>query len=421
MPMLIWKNDKRANAQKLIDWLLARRQRLGIWSTEWVTTVAFAELGYSSSQPNLTTSLITKVLNEMSRNNKKTVEDFETTLAQIRKADATTANKKVDNWQFFIPIKVKLNPNISQRPQIRILGRNFSFIRLSSVKRQFDSQNKTTLEDPNIIRRNTGIEINSIPEVFLSVSSHALDHYLAWEQVAPAFDVLRGAIEMTLGIYRGRIDGRGARRQISHPLWMVAYKKGYQPEWMVFLTEEDRTTRLFDINNEHLTLIKKNAEILKREPNPKSTISLIADCLRLYSQAMDANFNHLCLLGFWQLAEAITCSEGFGGKTDKVASRIAWHGVEYGLKGTGYLETLVALGNKRNNIVHRGIHDVEDNDVNILKAACEIALEWLFKVHNSLPTIAHIEHYYSLREKSDSDLKVIRDSLVYVKSIKTTK
>lgn len=415
--MHLWKQEKRANAQELIDWLLSMRTETGAWRNEWITTVAFAELGYSSSQPSLSKMRIMQVLNEMSKTDQKTVEDFEVTLARIRKTGAISDNEKINDWHFFIPIKVTLNPDINQRLRIRILNRIFSFVRLSSVKRQLDHQSKVALSDPRVIRRNVGVEIERTPDVFLSVSSQGSNPYSAWDKVAPAFDVLRGIIELTLGIYKGRMmwGGQSARRKIPHPLWMIAYKKETKLEWITFLTEDDKTARLFDLTNERLTRIKENARTLTRESNPKSTMSLIADCLRLYSQAMDASFNYLSFLGFWQLAEAITRSEGYGGKTDKVVSRIAWHGAKFGLKGSGYRDTLLALGNKRNDIVHRGIHNVEDNDINILKAACEIALDWLFVIRKSLPTTAHIEQYYSLREKSDTDYRAIRDSLAYVK------
>lgn len=417
--MILWKQEKRANAQELINWLLSRRRKPGVWpQNDWSTTVAFAELGYSSSSTsNLNRFLIMQVLNKMSKNNKKTVEDFEATFLDIQKTNSLTINKSIGNWHFFIPIKVKLNPDINQHLKIRILGKDFSIMGLRSVKSKFDKKNKSIWEDPNIIRSNTGVEVETIPEMFLYVSGQAQNPYAAWEKITPAFDTLRGIIELTLGIYRGHIMGgrQTARRKIPHPLWMVAYKKEIQPEWMTFQTEDDKTTRLFDLNNESFTRIKQNARTLKKVPDSKSTISLIADCLRLYSQAMDARFDYLCFLGFWQLAEAITRSESFGGKPEKVVSRIAWHSTKFKIKGSGYLHTLLALGNKRNDIVHRGINNIEDIDINILKATCEIALDWLFIIHKILPTMAHIEHYYSLREKSFTDFKAIRDSLVYIK------
>jgi len=133
---------------------------------------------------------------------------------------------------------------------------------------------------------------------------------------------------------------------------------------------------------------------------------------------MDARFQHLCLLGFWQLAEAITHSETVGGNTDKVVARLAWHGIGIGLKASGYRETLAVLGKKRNDIVHRGIHDVQDDDINILKFACEVAIEWLIRIQKTLPSTAHIEHYYRLRDMNNTDLEAVRDCVAYLKKDK---
>lgn len=379
--------------------------------------VAFAELGSSSSHSGLTQSVIMQVLGEMSQNNKKTVDEFETIFKQRQKANAIAANEQIGRWRFFIPIEVTLDAGTARRSQIRILGQEFTFLSLASVERQLGKKSRKTLRDTTHITFHTGIKVEHLPKVFLSVSTQASSGNLGWKDIAPAFDALRGLIELYLGFYGWRISssGKSARRKLPHPLWMIALKEGAPPEWVYFFTDEDNSTaKVFDLNSTRLAEIKKTAKILRSAPKPQSTLSLIADCLRLYSQAMDARFRHLCFLGFWQLAEAITHSETVGGNTDKVVARLAWHGVEIGLKGSGYKETLTALGKKRNDIVHRGIHEIEDDDINILKLACEAALDWLFRVHKSLSTIAHIEHYYRLRELNKIDIEAIKGCVAYM-------
>ena len=69
---------------------------------------------------------------------------------------------------------------------------------------------------------------------------------------------------------------------------------------------------------------------------------------------------------------------------------------------------------KRNDIVHRGIHDVENDDINIIKLACEAALDWLFRTHKSLPTISHIEHYYRFRELSGTEISAMNASIAHL-------
>jgi len=412
--MELWKDTKRANAQKLIDWLLSVKK--DGWSVDWLNMVAFAELGSSSSYEGLTEPVIMQVLDEMSKNNKKKVDEFETIFEQRLKFNAIATNKKIDCWRFFIPMDVTLSAGIARRSRIHILGKEFTFLSLASVKRQLNKKNRNVLRDTNQITLNTGIIVEKLPNVFISVSTHKSSRDLAWKDIEPAFDALRGLIELSLGFYGWRISiGReSARRKLPHPLWMIAFKKGEPPEWMNFLTDEDSTATSFELDSKMLSQIKKKAKIFRTEPRQKSTLFLIADCLRLYSQAMDVRFRHLCFLGFWQLAEAITNSETVGGNTDKVAVRLAWHGMKIGLIGSGYKETLAVLGKKRSDIVHRGIHEIKDNDINILKLACDAAINWLFRIHKSLPTIAHIEHYYRLREMNQTDFEAIKGCVAYI-------
>lgn len=186
-------------------------------------------------------------------------------------------------------------------------------------------------------------------------------------------------------------------------------------EWIHFITDEDSEAKAFELSKSRLIGLQKNASVLGKKPKEQSTLSLIANCLRLYSQAMDARFTHLSFLGFWQLGEAITNAKTVGGKTQKVVDRLAWHGSRIGLKGSGYTETLRVLGDKRNDIVHRGIHDVENDDINIIKLACEAALEWLFRTHKSLPTISHIDHYYRFRELRGAEINAMNASIAYLK------
>ena len=413
--MKLWKETKRANAQELIDWLLSVRMDSG-WPDNWVNTIAFAELGSSSSRSDVTRSAIMQILSKMSESGKKTVDDFEVIFEERLRSNAIAGNKQLDRWKFIIPLQVTLNADIAQRTRIRILGKDFSFISLTSAERILDREKRKDLRDPEAILLHTGINVEQVPQVFLCASGQAVSWEAAWGELAPAFDALRGLIELSFDFYGRRITSseRSARRKIPHPLWMIAYKKGGSPQWVYFITDEESTAKTFDLNNARITGIKKNAAILKKEPKSRSTLSLIADCLRLYSQAMDARFRHQCFLGFWQLAEAITHSETVGGNTDKIVARIAWHGTEIGLKGSGYKESLTVLGRKRNDIVHRGIHDIEDDDINILKLACEAALNWLFRVHKSLPTTAHIEHYYRLRETNRTDFEAIRECVAYL-------
>ncbi len=171
------------------------------------------------------------------------------------------------------------------------------------------------------------------------------------------------------------------RRKIPHPHWYIFHKSTGSLDGGHFETEEYDQATPFDLNVVGFERLQQIAHILANEPDQSSTISIISDCLRLYVQAMDERFRYACFLAFWQLAEALTLSETRRGDTADVVKRLAWHGERLGLKASGYTETLKTYSKKRNDIVHRGIREVEDGDVNLLKSACETALQWLMKQH----------------------------------------
>lgn len=413
----LWKDSKRDNAQCLIDWLISQREDSG-WPMDWLNRIAFAELSASALPTDLDQWAIMRSLNQMVRENDHSVVDFERIFKELRQEKAASLNRDKSNWKFFIPLGITLGSDLPKSPRIKILSKHFTFLGLSSVNRQLSKEERKTFLNPNYLTIETGVTITEIPQVFLSVSGRGASWLLAWREVAPAFDALRGILEFSFGYGGWRLssDGISPRRKVPHPLWMMAKKSEAPIEWVRFITDEDKPSGVFDLTNERFASIRKNARFLCQESDSKSIESLIADCLRLYSQAMDARFRYECFLGFWQLAEAITRAETFGGSTDKVVARIAWHGEKTGLIGSGYRETLHALSKKRNDIVHRGIHEVEDEDVNILKLACEVALAWLVRQRKSLPTKTHLDQFYRLREVNSTELQALRDCIKHIES-----
>ena len=189
---------QNASTHRVIDWLLPAKTDTG-WPINWVNTAAFAELCSSASHTGLAKGLAMKILGEMSTSNKKTVGDFEEIFEQQLKVNAIAASRQVDRWRFFIPIEVALsNDIVAQHPRIRILGRDFLFLSLSSVTRRLDQKAREALRNPTHIKFHTGVEVEHISEFFLTVSAQAPSWSLAWKDVAPAFDALRGLIECIL-------------------------------------------------------------------------------------------------------------------------------------------------------------------------------------------------------------------------------
>lgn len=225
--MRLWEDAKRARTQELIHWLLSAMVNGG-WPIEWVNLVALAELRASSSQSGSIRSLVTQALLEMSKSGKKTVDDLEAILERQLRANATAvARRQKERWQFFIPIKVDITKeSLRERPRIRILGKEFLFIPLVSVERRLDKSGKETLRNKSLLSNRTGAKVSELPTVFLLASAQGASWHVAWKDLEPAFDALRGMIELTVDFYgwRLRTDGNAARRNVQHPLWMIARK-----------------------------------------------------------------------------------------------------------------------------------------------------------------------------------------------------
>ena len=418
--MILWEEDaKRKNVQALIDYLLEFHFDSGFGRFGDIkSTIAFAEMVKTSKKHSLDEFMASFILQDMSRSGKKSIGDFELLYEQKYKQNRSLAQNDGGDWKFFIPIEISLASDITRPPRLKLLGKKFSIVTWKTVERQVDKETRRNLRDPVLLSEMTSINIARLSSAYLTVRGKGVSGYSAWREIEPAFEALRGLIEFYLNGFQTTITFIGVRRplrKIPHPLWMLAYKKGNSPESFRFVIDSESGTESFQLTRSILDKLQRNSQFLRNVPKPNSTLELISDCLRLYAQAMDARFEYQCFLGLWQLAEAITRSETIGGKTDDVVKRLAWHGQTGKFAGSGYTESLKAFGKMRNDIVHKGIHDVEENDMNILKYVCELALLWLINVRKSLPTIAHLEQFYQLRTLSDADLKTRSATVTYVR------
>lgn len=415
--VILWEDKQRQSAQDLISWLLAQRGESG-WPASRINLVAFRELISMSLDSKIEEGAIMKTLGVMATENKSSVYDFEQIHHSLNFPLSPQQGISDQIWTFFLPLQVGLGADVKLPYHLRILGQKFSIVRKGLLLRQFEPSARKEFSNPKVVYLETGCDYQQLPNTFLKVCATAPTWEEAWRISIPAFDTLRGLIEITFNLFTFksqfiRWGRRKPRSYLPHPKWMVGHRKGDPLVWIPFLVDEhssEETTNKDSLSAEVLHKIKFNCRHFKNPVDRGNIISLVADCMRLYAQALDSRTNALTLLGLWQLAEAITNSEKHGGKTDVVVNRLAWHSIRSTLKGSGYRATLVKLGKKRNDIVHRGISDdIDDEDIDILKLACEHALLWLISFKSDLPTINHLEKYYLLRETNNVDLKALSD------------
>lgn len=195
---------------------------------------------------------------------------------------------------------------------------------------------------------------------------------------------------------------------------MVIKACGHPLEGDRFVTEQ-RTPRLnVTLADKHLKLIQHLAPRFSRQPPPDSTTALIIDAFRLYAQAMDERFDHASFLGLWQLAETLTLSDMAGGRTETVCRRLAWHGTRLKLPGSGFRHLLEYYAERRNDMVHHGIRDVGDDEVNFVKLICELVLGWLINESRHLRTKHHLAAFYQLMTSGDTVIEGFRGAANYI-------
>jgi hypothetical protein len=284
-----------------------------------------------------------------------------------------------------------------------------------------------TLEAGETVRSQLGDELGKllkyqhrhdrtpVTPTFVTFTARGAHWTDAWRAAEPAWDAYRGLAAFALGRGTFRIIGGGPRSAFLHPAWFLTRSEGVPLEFVEFALDYEPGRRLGGdraIEQEKVQRFQALAVPLADEPPRGSTLEVLADCLRLYAQAMDSGQDYSCFLGLWQLAEAITVAKEDRGKTQRVAANLRMF-VMFPPVGAG--RTLGYLGDRRNNMVHHGILEMDIEDLNILQFACERALGWLFKEWKRLPTRLHLREFYRCRTLNEAELSATAETVALIK------
>ena len=403
--MDLWTHERRVDAEGVIGRLILEMKDNG-WPLTISTIIGFKELIASASHP-LNWPEISQVLQAMSASGEKSTEAFERRIEELRSKREPPPGSV--EWTFAIPFFI--DPASEFKPwDFRVLDKATRTASPDEVK------DLTGDLEPVSLREVVGRRVTVMPAAFLVTSGRGQTPNLAWTTLAPAFDTLRGTIELTLGIgqWQWHIGLPQSRARVPHPPWMLAKPATGRAEGFYFMCEEPEASGRLVLNDQMLQAIGENLQLFRAVPPPSSILSLIADCLRLYTQAMDARWPHQTLLGLWQLAETITLSQEVQGNTGAIVDRIAWHGSRLKLAGSGYEHALRSIARRRNDVVHHGIQRIDDFDIDVLKVATETALLWLFKNRERLATKTHLREFYRLREAKPQHLEATKETVDFL-------
>lgn len=406
----LWDDAKRPCAQAVIQEIMPTRLEKGGWRWNLIHVLRVRALSAWSKGESLPVGDVVPTLTRMHDNKQNGADDFEAAQGDIIAARRQAANRNQTRWQFFLPLGMKPGSGLSLPIRAQVMGSTFHILpSWNLAKRQIGASEFTRLLKQ--IENSCGLlglEMNwggADSDPCLTFCGNGDSFRAAWAGTESCFDVFRGILELPCGLWRMNISsGPHAWRRFPPPAWLMAIAPGHAAEEATFHVEPQRSYGRQEMPSESWNMVKRCASLLKAVPTDGSTCGLIADSLRLYIQAMDARFRHVCLLGLWQMAERLTLASRHNGNPDLVCRRLAISGNLWRDHAHWFTDVLKPIARKRNQVVHRGIHgDVDDMDANILKLACEKVLVWLMGAARRLREEDDIEFYYLCSQKAPKD------------------
>lgn len=403
--MGFWRKDQDLKSiQAIIDLLLSLKKGDG-WPVSAQFMMARAALLYSS-QPPLNGRLMIDTLKQMDTGGLKTINDFEKLYVEQRKNKSKVKNL----WEIYIPLDINVKDDVLVPLDIKSLGRGFKLLRLKDIFSERISLIRQQLKEIDL----GNSEYRQIDQIFLVVEARGPSWQDAWKEVEPAFNTLRGMIELTFLMFRWRISFREKpRHKIPHPKIGVAINQSINKSAGFIFSANKYDGSRDTLTRKDFDRLFRDISIIEDLPNKDNSLSIAFDGLRLYAQAMDENLDYACFMGLWQMLETLTISEATGGKTDEVINRVV-NLVGRDTFGCEYKMVLKTFAEKRNDIVHRGIHNIVEDDVNNLKTISKLALNEFVKLARVLPTTQHIRQYFSYRERGASELSVLSETIQYI-------
>jgi hypothetical protein len=351
------------------------------------------------------TSAITKLTNRP----EPTLSDFGDELeAALIALDAEFKRQSSECW-LIMPIKLPLTLSDVPPTTYEVLGRRFAFMRIESLKEYFGP----LLKDASI-RAELLLSMLELPRTVVCVGGEGFPTEGVFDSIAPAFDALRGAMELSLHFGRSRFMFGPTQPwgRIPHPGQLFALRPGKPveafpltgvPDW-----EPDRECYG---RNQLFENLRNITEALRSPPTDDAVEHLIGDLLRLYAQAMEQSEPAQQMLAFWQLAEALTLKKEEKGAADRVVARLSWFGRHLHISPESAVRhVLSSIMEKRNEMVHRGLYGlIDQTDVNLLKLVCETGIDWLIQHRRSLPTRSHLAHWWAHYAGAAASISALRD------------
>lgn len=354
----------------------------------------------SMSRTDAVEKNLIRALTSLKREGLSSVIDLENKLKEIFIEKLKESNKG-DYWKIIIPfnINIKKRKIILNDVEFKILSnKTISKLLNQDYYRYYFGERKFP------------IKVNREYSKFLIADVEATSHFNAYYSIISELTLLRGIIDFSLTQFAPNFLRSNTSRQtkIPHPNIFYFINEKNEAYYLETLSPKPDKFKMVNLDQGQSFKVMELISIIGREKKG-SINTFLADCFRLYGQAMDQEYIPDSFLSFWQLSERLSLKDSENGKNQEVTKRLSFFSNKF--LGLDLIETFQKFADKRNKLVHHGINNVKGDDVEILKYLNEKIIVWIIENRKKIKTIEHYAHYFKLKDLNTKTKTAIQNMI----------
>lgn len=409
----IWINEKLSNKiGAILDSIMVFVNDNGI-KVQLEANLLRSELLYAIKKEFRSEGTLLKSLKQLRSKEQIDILDFEKIYLEEINIVKRRRSKIIN---YILPLNIQFNEMVDYK--FEFLNQLIEIIPVKDLFQDIEFNESVKYRDAyGLYKKFCKNNLNHIIK-FSYVMESLQSHETGFNTIYPLF---KGVLEFSLGYLGGRIFSthESPRAVIPHPKWIIE-EEGEKFNLLEIETDIHDDTKQLNLKIDVFNKIKKNFDIFKNKSENESTEELISVCLRQYSAAKDVKYSELAFLGYWQVAETITLvsNRKFGGNNQKVINRLSYFS-KFLLKNKIDLTyTLSQILSVRNDFVHRGEYELNESILNFLKYHCDVGIMWLINNRKKLPTIFHIDHFYSWNVENDKNINRMKEVIRFIENLR---
>ena len=388
--MTIMKPEEEKSANDLIKKLISKEITLNLlYNAETILTINNLR---SLIKINCSDRQILDALFKISKESKAEISDLimaiKSKMAADEKADESTL------WNLVVAFDAPVN-----KRRITINGCEFKIYNYSYLKSYKNREYSMSVRESLY-----PIRIDTSSQKYLILSSKGATINIAWKKVEPQFKTLKGIYDFSVSYnsWTFLTSNKNARSRIQHPKYIYGLSNSNLAIYLEFIIN-DCHTKIDPLKKKEIRTFNQLVQCLKENPEVDSIEFFLSDLFRLYGEAMDENLFSNSYLRFWQVLEKLSLSEPRG-SSNEFKNRMQFFLREaYPIDLTNYFDLLIK---KRNELVHRGIDNIEIADISLLKNLSEKIILWIYNNRKIIKTTKHLESYYYAINRNNLDLSI---------------